>query len=63
MLGKFEILIAILVLVFIFFLVISFGAGAFSKKEIKTETKKYLKSVNILLAIIAVVGIVLILFL
>ena len=63
MLGKFGILITILVLVFIFFLVISFGAGAFSKKEIKTETKKYLKSVNILLAVIAVVGIVLVLFL
>ena len=63
MLDKFEILIAILVLVFIFFLVISFGAGAFSKKEIKTETKKYLKSVNILLAIIAVVGVILVLFL
>ena len=63
MLSKLGILIAILVLVFIFFLVISFGAGAFSKKEIKTETKKYLKSVNILLAIIAVVGIILVLFL
>ncbi len=63
MLSKLGILIAILVLVFIFFLVISFGAGAFSKKEIKTETKKYLKSVNILLTIIAVVGIVLVLFL
>ncbi len=63
MLSKFGILIAILVLVFIFFLVISFGAGAFSKKEIKSETKKYLKSVNILLIVIAVVGIVLVLFL
>ena len=63
MLGKFGILIAILVLVFIFFLVISFGAGAFSKKEIKTETKKYLKSVNILLIIIAAVGTILVLFL
>ena len=63
MLSKLGILIAILVLVFIFFLVISFGAGAFSKKEIKSETKKYLKSVNILLIIIAVVGIVLVLFL
>ena len=63
MLSKLGILTTILVLVFIFFLVISFGAGAFSKKEIKTETKKYLKSVNILLAIITVVGIVLILFL
>ena len=63
MLGKFGILITILLLVFIFFIVISFGAGAFSKKEIKTETKKYLKSVNILLVIIAVVGIILVLFL
>ena len=63
MLSKLGILISILVLVFIFFIVISFGAGAFSKKEITTETKKYLKSVNILLAIITVVGIVLVLFL
>ena len=63
MLGKLGILIAILVLVFIFFLVISFGAGAFSKKEIKTETKKYLKSVNILLTIITLVGAILVLFL
>ncbi len=63
MLSKLGILITILVLVFIFFLVISFGAGAFSKKEIKTETKKYLKSVNILLTIIAIVGIILVLFL
>ena len=63
MLSKLGILITILVLVFIFFLVISFGAGAFSKKEIKTETKKYLKSVNIPLTIIAIVGIILVLFL
>jgi len=63
MLGKFGILITILVLVLLFFLVISFGAGAFSKKEIKPETKKYLKSVNILLIIIAIVGIILVLFL
>ena len=63
MFGKLGILIVILVLVFIFFIVISFGAGAFSNKEIKSETKKYLKSVNILLAIITVVGIILILFL
>tara|TARA_B100000029_G_scaffold3902_1_gene4575 strand:- start:46 stop:237 length:192 start_codon:yes stop_codon:yes gene_type:complete len=63
MLNKLGILITILALIFIFFLVISFGAGAFSKKKIKTETKKYLKSVNILLAIITVVGIILILFL
>jgi len=63
MLSKFGILITILVLVFIFFIVISFGAGAFSKKQVKPETKKYLKSVNILLAIIATVGAILVLFL
>ena len=62
MLSKFGILITILVLVFLFFIVISFGAGAFSKKEIKPETKRYLKSVNILLIIIAVVGIILAMF-
>ena len=63
MLRKLGILIVILVLVLIFFIVISFGAGAFSKSEVKLETKKYLKSVNILLTIIAVVGIILVLFL
>jgi len=63
MLSKFGILITILVLVLLFFLVISFGAGAFSKKETKPETKKYLKSVNILLLLIAVVGVILVLFL
>ena len=63
MLGKIGILITILALVFIFFLVISFGAGAFSKTKIKDETKKYLKSVNMLLIIIAVVGSILVLFL
>ena len=63
MLSKIGILITILVLILIFFLVISFGAGAFSKKGIKPETKRYLKSVNILLGIIAGVGIILVLFL
>ena len=63
MLSKFGILITILVLVFLFFIVISFGAGAFSKDQIKPETKRYLKSVNILLVIIALVGIILVLFL
>tara|TARA_B100000029_G_scaffold219673_1_gene217371 strand:- start:1648 stop:1839 length:192 start_codon:yes stop_codon:yes gene_type:complete len=63
MLSKTGILIVILVLVLIFFLVISFGAGAFSKNEIRPETKRYLKSVNILLVIIAIVGIILVLFL
>tara|TARA_B100001250_G_scaffold342903_1_gene311362 strand:+ start:162 stop:353 length:192 start_codon:yes stop_codon:yes gene_type:complete len=63
MFGKFGILLTILVLVLLFFLVISLGAGAFSKKEIKPEIKKYLKSVNILLIIILVVGAILVLFL
>tara|TARA_Y100000994_G_scaffold100365_1_gene82775 strand:- start:1621 stop:1812 length:192 start_codon:yes stop_codon:yes gene_type:complete len=63
MLGKIGILITILVLVLLFFFVISFGAGAFSKDKVKPETKRYLKSVNILLIIIAVVGAVLVLFL
>jgi len=63
MLGKFGILLSILFLVLIFFLVISLGAGAFSKNKVKPETKKYLKSVNILLIIIATVGVILVLFL
>ena len=63
MLSKFGIVITILVLVFIFFIVISFGAGACSKDKIKPEIKKYLKSVNILLTIIAAVGVILVLFL
>ena len=63
MLGKLGILITILALVLLFFIVISLGAGAFSKGKIKPETKKYLKSVNILLTIIATVGIILVLFL
>ena len=62
MLGKFEILIAILVMVLLFYFVISFGAGFFSKDEQKPEIKKYLRSVNILLVFIAVVGTVLIFF-
>ena len=33
MLGKIGILIAILALVFVFYIVISFGAGAFKKGE------------------------------
>jgi|TARA_B100001750_G_scaffold210187_1_gene190555 heme/copper-type cytochrome/quinol oxidase subunit 2 len=63
MLGKIGILITILVLVLLFFFVISFGAGAFSKDKVKPETKRYLKSVNVLLIIIAVVGAILVLFL
>ena len=62
MLGKFEILIAILVMVLLFYFVISFGAGFFSKSEEKPEIKKYLKSVNILLVLIAVVGTILVFF-
>ena len=56
MFGKLGILISILVLVLLFYFVISLGAGAFSKGKIKPETKRYLKSVNILLIIIAIIG-------
>ena len=63
MLGKFGILIVILTLVFLFYVVISFGAGAFKKEGVKPETKRYLKSVNILLLVVAVVGSILVLFL
>tara|TARA_Y100001970_G_scaffold188674_1_gene229453 strand:+ start:2948 stop:3139 length:192 start_codon:yes stop_codon:yes gene_type:complete len=63
MLGKFGILITILALVLMFFFVISLGAGAFSKSKVKPETKKYLRSVNILLIIVATVGAILVLFL
>ena len=62
MLGKIEIFVVILVLVFLFYLVISFGAGRFSKGKKNLEVKKYLKSVNILLIVIIVVGGILILF-
>jgi hypothetical protein len=63
MLGKFGIFAVIIFLVFLFFMVISYGAGSFSKKEKKPEIKKYLKSVNILLIFIIAVGIILIFFL
>ena len=63
MLGKFGILITLLILVFIFYLVISFGAGRFSKNEKNEKTKKYLRSVNILLILVALVGSILVLFL
>tara|TARA_Y100000992_G_scaffold262435_1_gene198275 strand:- start:39 stop:230 length:192 start_codon:yes stop_codon:yes gene_type:complete len=63
MLGKFGILVAILALVLLFYIVISLGAGAFKKDEVKPETKRYLKSVNILLIVVAVVGSILVLFL
>ena len=63
MLGKLGILITILALVLLFYIVISFGAGAFRKNGVKPETKKYLKSVNILLVVVAVVGSILVLFL
>ena len=62
MLDKFGILVAILIMVSLFYFVISFGAGSFSKSEKKPEIKKYLKSVNILLVLIAIVGVVLVLF-
>ena len=52
MIGKLGILITILSLVFLFFIVISLGAGGFSKKEKKPEIKKYLRSIYFLLAIL-----------
>ena len=63
MFGKLGIYIVILILVFLFYVVISLGAGVFSKKEQKPEIKKYLKSINILLIFIIAVGSILILFL
>jgi|TARA_B110000211_G_C13683308_1_gene379772 uncharacterized membrane protein len=63
MFGKFGIYITILILVFLFYVVISVGAGVFSKKERSPEIKKYLKSVNILLIFIIIVGTILMLFL
>ena len=63
MFGKLDIYITILVLVFVFYLVIAFGAGAFSRKEKKPEVKKYIRSVNILLIFIIIVGTFLMLFL
>ena len=43
MLGKFGIFAVILILIFLFFIVISFGAGFFSKGKKSPEIKKYLK--------------------
>ena len=63
MLGKIEIWSAILLLVLLFFLVIYFGAGGFSKNKSNPQIKKYLRSVNILLLVIVVVGSILVLFL
>ena len=63
MFGKLGIYITILFLVFLFYLVIALGAGVFSKKEKKPEIKKYLRSVNILLIFIIIIGTFLMLFL
>ena len=63
MLGKFSIFVVVLILVFLFYVVISLGAGVFSKKEKRPEIQKYLKSVNILLIYIIIVGAILTLFL
>ena len=63
MFGKLGIYIVILILIFLFYVVISMGAGFFSKKERSPEIKKYLKSVNALLIFIIVVGAILMLFL
>ena len=63
MFGKLGIYITILVLVFLFYLVIALGAGVFSKREKKLEVKKYIRSVNVLLIFIIIVGTFLMLFL
>ena len=63
MLEKFSIFIVVVILVFLFYVVISFGAGIFSKKEKRPEIQKYLKSVNILLIFMIIVGAILTLFL
>ena len=63
MFGKLGIYITILFLVFLFYLVIALGAGVFSQKEKKTEIKKYLRSVNILLIFVIIVGTFLMFFL
>ena len=63
MFGKLGIYITILVLVFLFYLVIALGAGVFSKREKKPEVKKYIRSENILLIFIIIVGTFLMLFL
>jgi ABC-type Na+ efflux pump permease subunit len=63
MLEKFSLFMVVLILVFCFYFVISLGAGVFSKKEKRQEIQKYLKSVNILLIFIIIVGAILTLFL
>ncbi|MDC0855907.1 hypothetical protein OAP67_02570 [Candidatus Pelagibacter sp.] len=63
MLGKLGIFATIVILVFLFFIVISYGAGFFSKGEKSPQIRKYLKSVNILLVFIISVGTILIFFL
>ena len=63
MLGKFGIYITILILIFLFYLVITLSAGGFSKKEREPKVKKYLRSVNILLIFIIIIGTILMLFL
>ena len=63
MLGKIEIFVVIIFLVILFYLVISFSAGLFSKEKKSPEVKKYLRSVNILLIFITIIGTILIFFL
>ena len=63
MLGKIEIFAVIIFLVILFYLVISFGAGQFSKNKKNLEIKKYIRSVNMLLIFIIIVGGVLMFFL
>ena len=47
MLGKFGILVVLLILVLLFYVVISFGAGAFSKRETTRNKEIFKVSKNI----------------
>jgi len=61
MLEKIEILIVIFSLLLIFYFVISFGAKKIKSKQ-SPEIKNYLRGVNILILILAIVGFLLWMF-
>ena len=62
MLEKFEILIVIFALLITFYLIISWGAGRRRKSFQQPEIKSYLRGVNILILILAIVGFLLWMF-
>ena len=59
MLGKFEILIVIIVLLLAFYFVISWGAGKRKDSPTSKEIKRYLIGVRILIILIAIVSLIL----